>query len=214
MTARSCPLCRTPGATVLLSAERDYWRCSTCELVFVSPEQRPTLEEEISRYRKHLNDGDDPGYLAFLSRLAHPMVARVAVGANGLDYGCGPTPVLARILTESGRPTAAYDPVFEPDDSLLDHRYDFVTCSEVVEHAHNPNALFDTLARLVAPGGHVGVMTKWYDGHDFATWSYRRDVTHVSFYSRNTMQWVATRFGWALETPVTDVAIFAIPPQN
>ena len=175
--------------------------------MFVSPEQRPSLDAEVSRYRLHQNDGADPGYLSYLARLTRPIIANVSVGARGLDYGCGPTPAMARLLTESGRPTVSYDPVFAPDESLLECHYDFVACSEVAEHAHHPRALFDTLAHLVAPGGTIGIMTQWYDGHDFGTWSYRRDFTHVSFFSRSTMQWIAEHYRWRLSTPETDVVI-------
>ena len=203
-----CPLCLSGAASQWLQLDRDYWNCDVCALVFVFPEQRPTHDEEVDRYRLHQNSGDDPGYLKFLARLADPMIARVPVGASGLDYGCGPTPALAQLLTGSGRPTASYDPVFAPDAALLDRRYDFVTCSEVVEHAHDPLALFRALARLVNIGGHIGVMTKWYDDVDFATWSYRRDVTHVCFYSVETMRWIAEHFRWTLATPAPDIAVF------
>lgn len=205
----SCPLCGTANASELLAAERDYWRCAECALVFVSPDQRPAFEEESRRYRLHRNDAQDAAYLAFLSRLADPMIAATPVGSRGLDYGCGPTPALAQLLTESGRPTESYDPLFFPDDSVLARAADFVTCSEVAEHAHDPRALLETLGRVVKPGGRVGIMTRWYDGRDFAAWGYRRDVTHVCFFAQHTMRWIGEQFGWELFLPARDVALFA-----
>ena len=208
MTPRTCLLCGGAATSWYAEPARDYWRCDTCALVFLSPEQRPDSEAEVRRYRLHQNRDDDAGYRAFLSRLAQPMIRCVPEGGSGLDYGCGPAPVLAELMTRSGRPTVSYDPVFAPDETLIATRYDFVTCSEVVEHAHDPRALFTSLARLVKPAGTIGVMTRWYEGRDFATWSYRRDPTHVCFYCERTMQWVAGHFRWTLSLPATDIAIF------
>ena len=142
------------------------------------------------------------------------MIAHVREGALGLDYGCGPSTALGILMTQSGRPTVSYDPVFHPDASALDERYDFVTCSEVLEHVHQPLALLQTLERLLAKGGTIGIMTRWYDGQmPFETWSYRRDPTHVCFYRERTMQWIAAHFDWQLTIPATDIAIYTAGPK-
>ncbi|MDQ2668158.1 MAG: class I SAM-dependent methyltransferase, partial [Gemmatimonadota bacterium] len=100
------------------------------------------------------------------------------VGSRGLDVGCGPIPVLSELFTEGGRPTQFFDPLFHPDEDVFRDRYDFVTCSEVVEHAHHPAALFTQLFGLLRPGGMLGVMTSLLDADtDFETWWYRRDIT-------------------------------------
>jgi SAM-dependent methyltransferase len=207
-----CPLCRALDAAEHYSEpERNYWRCSTCALVFLSPAQRLAYSDEVDRYRLHRNSEDDPAYLKFLSRLAEPMIARVSPGSSGLDYGCGPAPALALLFSSSGRPTASYDPIFHPVEPLLRARYDFVTCSEVLEHAHDPLRLFRRLQRLVVNGGNIGVMTRWYDDRtQFAKWHYRRDPTHVCFFNEHTMHWVADHFGWRLSVPAIDIAIFTI----
>lgn len=54
----------------------------------------------------------------------------------------------------------------------------------------------------------ASVMTPWADGHDFERWSYARDVTHVCFYSKPTMPWIADRCGLRLEMPRRDIALF------
>jgi SAM-dependent methyltransferase len=163
----------------------------------------------VLRYLTHRNSGDDPGYVAFLSRLAVWVEGRTESGATGLDYGCGPAPVLGDILIRSGRPTVSYDPLFRPDEQLLDASYDFVTCSEVVEHAFDPAHLFETLRRLVRPGGLLAVMTRM-PGFEapFKRWWYRRDPTHVAFYPPEAMRWIAERHGWSCEIPVPHVALF------
>lgn len=208
-----CPLCGDVDAPHLLDdPPRVYHRCTTCDLVFVHPDAHPRPLDEVLRYMTHRNVRDDPGYLVFLRRLGDPVCTRVAEGQRGLDFGCGPVPVLAEWLSGQRRPTGAYDPLFHPDERLLHAPYDFVTCTEVVEHAHDPAAMFAQLARLVRPGGLLAVMTRFHrDDTPFAQWWYRRDPTHVCFYSAATMQWIAARRSWALELPVPDVALFRVP---
>ena len=207
---RTCPLCATSGAPAYFEdATRRYARCGECDLIFVFPEDRPRPLEEVIRYLQHENDSADAGYATFLAQLADPLCEVVPHGARGLDYGSGPSPVLAEMLTARGRPTEAYDPLFKADAGLLAETYDFVTCSEVVEHAHDPRALFATLASLLKPAGVLGVMTRLHDADtNFETWWYRRDITHVCFYSVATMRWLAEHRGWQLSVPAINVGLF------
>lgn len=119
---------------------------------------------------------------------------------------------MSELLSARGFPCAAYDPFFLPDESLLGERYDFVTCSEVVEHLHDPGNTFALLGRLLERGGLLGVMTRFY-GHEapFEEWWYRRDPTHICFYNESTMEWIAGRHGWAIEFPRAHVALFTTP---
>lgn len=208
-----CPLCG--GTDTPLFAEvrgSRYARCGECTLISLDPAQRLPPLAEVMRYTEHRNHDDDEHYAAFLLRLGAPMQRRLAPGAAGLDFGCGPTPLLARLMTEAGFPAAAYDPVFRADEALLARRYDFVACSEVVEHLHAPGDTFGLLARLLGGGGLLGVMTRFY-GVDapFERWWYRRDPTHVCFYAASTMEWIAERNGWRLEIPRPHVALFHVP---
>ena len=164
------------------------------------------------RYLEHQNHRENPGYAAFLKRLADPVCASVPNGARGLDVGCGPTPLLSELLTASGRPTEHYDPLFFPRNELLQETYDFVTCCEVVEHAHDPAALFGQLSRLIGPGGLIAIMTQFRLADDlFARWWYRRDTTHVCFYSERTLRWVARHLALTVNFPVANIALLARP---
>jgi hypothetical protein len=205
-----CPLCAHPaGAVYFEDQARRYFRCDRCALIHLDAGQLPTHAEEAERYRLHDNRSDDPDYVEFLRRLGDPVCDVVPVGARGLDFGCEPVPVLGEFLIARGRPTAAYDPLFFPDETVLSTQYDFVTCSEVVEHAHDPGALFARLGSLVRAGGTIGVMTRLYDPVPaFADWWYRRDLTHVCFYHTDTMRWIAGHHGWTLKLPVPNVAVF------
>jgi SAM-dependent methyltransferase len=211
-----CPLCGGADTDPYhVDRKGEYSRCRVCALVFLHPEHRPTPLREVMRYQEHNNDAGDPRYVAFLRRLGDPMLSRLPAGARGLDFGCGPAPALATLLTDAGRPTAAYDPLFHPADHLLLGAYDFVTCTEVVEHLHDPAGTFRLFGRLLPGGGLLGVMTRFY-GHEapFAEWGYRRDPTHVCFYREETMRWIAAEHGWGVEFPRLHVAIFDVPAPH
>lgn len=208
----ACPLCTAPEVQDHhADHDRRYFRCTICALVFLAPDQRLAADEEAERYRQHRNERGDPAYENFLRRLADPLVARLRPAAEGLDFGCGPTPVLAELLTAQGFPTAFHDPQFHPDARPLDRPYDFVTATEVMEHVFDPRAVLSTFARLLRNGGTLALMTRLYDGVTFATWWYRRDPTHVCFYCADTMRWIARDRGWTVSLGVPDVAIFSVP---
>lgn len=207
-----CPLCHGEGSALFhRDARRDYRQCPHCALVFVPPQYLLSPAEEKAQYDLHRNAVDDPGYRAFLARVATPLQQRLSPAARGLDYGCGPGPALAALMREQGHSVALYDPFYYPDTTVLDASYDFVTCTEVVEHAFDASALWQRLFSLLRPGGWLGVMTKRVAGRDaFAGWHYKNDPTHVRFYSEVTLAWVARRFNAALELTSADTAIFGI----
>ena len=74
----------------------------------------------------------------------------------------------------------------------------------MLEHVHDPAQLLDRFVTLVRPGGVIGIMTGLIDdaGCPFEDWWYRRDPTHVCFYSRATMEWIARGRQWDVEFPV------------
>lgn len=179
----------------------------------VPPTDRPTATEERARYESHENDPADPDYRAFLDRLAAPLMERLPPAAEGLDYGAGPGPALARMLEEAGHSMAIYDPFFAPDPAALNYTYDFVACTETAEHFHAPGEEFSRLDALLRPGGWLGLMTEVLDAsQSFETWWYARDPTHVCFYAPPTLRWIADHFGWDMERPHRNVALFHKPP--
>ncbi|HEU0015387.1 MAG TPA: class I SAM-dependent methyltransferase [Longimicrobium sp.] len=211
--APRCPLCASPRIAPFAQAHgRRYLDCAECGLVHAAPEDRLGPEAERAHYGTHRNDPADPGYRAFLARVADPLAARLAPGARGLDYGCGPGPALAMMMAERGFPTAVYDPFFAPDAEALRRTYDFITCTETAEHFFEPGDELARLDGLLRPGGILAVMTEVLeDGRDFAGWRYARDPTHVSFYRPRTLRWIAERHGWAMESPSRNVALFGKP---
>ena len=119
------------------------------------------------------------------------------------------------MLREAGHAVALYDPCFQPDPAALAATYEFITCTETVEHFHNPADEFDRFERMLAPGGWLGVMTCFQaDDAQFAAWHYRRDPTHVVFYREATFHVIAAQRGWSCEIPGKDVALMQKPVRE
>ncbi|WKE65451.1 class I SAM-dependent methyltransferase [Gallaecimonas kandeliae] len=205
---QACPLCHGPVAPFGADKRRHYFQCQDCALVSADPGSHLQPEAEKALYDIHDNQPGDPGYRRFLSRLATPLLARLAPGSQGLDFGCGPGPALAAMLEEAGMAVALYDPYYAADPAPLQAQYDFVTSTEVVEHFNSPAESWALLAGLVKPGGWLGVMTKLVIDQDrFANWHYKNDPTHVSFHSEATFAWLAEHFGFDWQRVDTDVIL-------
>ncbi len=204
-----CPVCEAPSAGFFLQiGERDYWGCESCRTTFLDPAQLPDRDRELAHYRLHRNSPDDLGYRQFLARLVAPLLKRLPQASEGLDYGCGPGPVLAMMLREAGHEVALFDPFFQPDRAALTRTYDFITCTEVIEHFHRPAEEFRKLDALLKPGGWLALMTELQtDATQFADWHYPRDPTHVVFYRETTLRHLAECRGWQCEFPGRNVAL-------
>jgi SAM-dependent methyltransferase len=185
---------------------RAYLRCETCLATFLDPAHFLSAEAEHAHYLTHENDENDPRYRSFLSRLAGPLLERLAPGSMGLDYGCGPGPALAAMLREAGHEVAVYDPYFAPDTASLAGTYNFITCTETAEHFHRPGKEFAQLASMLGSGGILAVMTMFQtDDARFDAWHYRLDPTHVVFYRPESFAVLADMLGLECEVVARDV---------
>ncbi len=169
--------------------------------MFADPASHLSPELERAEYDLHENNPEDKRYRDFLSRLAKPLLMRLEPGMHGLDYGCGPGPTLSVMLAGQGMLVDDYDPIYAANSRLLQCQYDFVTCTEVVEHFCQPAAAWRELVSLVRPGGWLGIMTLLApcDAEAFSQWWYKNDPTHVSFYTEATVYWLADSLGFTVQ---------------
>jgi len=205
-----CPLCQTSHTDpfkVEKKPAHDYFHCAECDLIFMDPAEHlsPTLEK--ARYDLHENT-ESEGYRAFFQPLVDWVTATVPVFSDILDYGCGPTAFLAKWLGEKKYSVDAYDPFFFPKTAL--RKYDAIVSTEVFEHMAQPGADIEKLLSLLSPGGFLVVMTSGHSGRvAFAEWSYRRDATHVSFFSEKTFLWLAKKWNLQIVKSEDPLWIFA-----
>ncbi len=210
MTTQSCVLCSHHRIDLHhQDRNRAYFKCSLCGLIFVPDRYHVSEQREKTRYDAHQNSADDKGYRQFLSQIIPPLLSKIEPSDSGLDYGCGPAPVLAQMLNASGNKTAYHDPFYHPNTALLAKKYDFVTCTEVVEHFRDPATEWKRLIKLVRKGGWLGIMTQLTDGcMDFNDWYYKNDETHVSFYSSQTINWLSQEHQLRFEQHSESVILF------
>lgn len=141
-----------------------------------------------------------------------PLYPKIKNFNRGLDFGSGPGPTISAMLLEKGIQVTNYDLHFAPDALALQKTYPFITCTETVEHFANPRREFLLFDRLLRKGGWLGIMTGTFQGDEhFKDWYYHRDPTHICFYSRDTMKWIAQWRGWKIETPARDITLFFKP---
>lgn len=198
-----CLLCESPQPApfkVLRKPERSYYHCADCDLIFMAPAERMTSQDEKARYDLHQNE-DQAGYRAFLAPLIKEVdlfaekAQRLPRDISALDFGCGPTAFLGSTLVGKGYHVTNYDLFYFPDQDALRKTYHVITSTEVWEHFHDPRVEIERQLRLLKTGGILAVMTSAHKGEaHFHDWHYRRDLTHVTFFSEKTMTWLAEHF--------------------
>lgn len=71
---------------------------------------------------------------------------------KGLDYGCGPVPLLSKIIGQMDMECDEYDPIFSPVQQL-EQQYDFIFATECFEHFFLPAKELKQLKGLLNEGG-------------------------------------------------------------
>jgi hypothetical protein len=65
------------------------------------------------------------------------------------------------------------------------------------------------LDSLLEEGGWLGIMTNFYNNSiDFEDWYYRKDPTHVVFYTEQTLEVIALMMAWSIEIPANNIVLF------
>jgi len=193
----ACLLCNTNQKLVFLSdAEREYYRCSCCDLIFVPREYHLSEIDQRARYDSHNNDPGDLRYRNFFKQLLVPLLAILPSNSYGLDFGSGPGPTLSLMLEECGHNVDLYDKFYAQNDAVFQNRYDFITATEVVEHLPNPLKDLEALVKILQKGGILAIMTEIVSPQlDFTNWYYKNDPSHVCFYSEKTFIYLANLLG-------------------
>ena len=205
-----CPLCLFPKTSIWTEINKDdYFNCPLCGLVFLDKNKLPSANDEINEYLLHNNNPSDIGYQTHLKKLIMPLLPYINQTQQGLDFGCGYNPSIAVIMNDMGYNVANYDAFFCNDNHILEQKYDFITCSEVVEHFHNPILEFNLLDKLLKPNGILAVMTQiLFDNIEFNSWYYVKEISHVCFYRPKTLEWIADKFSYRHQIINNDVVLF------
>lgn len=197
MITRFCPLCDSTDVKIFEEVKKRLFnKCSKCQLVFLSKEQLCDSESEKSRYLEHNNSTLSEGYKHFLYNLIDPIKQNQMLSDKGLDFGCGPYPMMSKLLKAEGYNIDDYDPYFS--DMKIDYnkdRYKFIVLCEVIEHFSNPKLELERIKTLLGDEGTLYIQTSILsEDIDFKTWWYKDDITHVSFFSEPTFKFICKHF--------------------
>lgn len=198
----ACKICSHESRTITIpKSEIKYHTCAFCEFIFIDDGNLLSKEEEKSRYRKHDNTLENKGYVNMLNDFIEKSVAPYKDTIKRvLDFGCGHEPVLKTLLKDKGLDVDIYDKFYAPDKVYINNKYDLITATEVLEHLTDPLYIFDLFRNLLNINGIISVMTHFHPRDDkiFTDWWYRRDRTHISFYTPKTIGYLARKFGLKL----------------
>ena len=203
----NCPLCQNPQTSFFSEGEnRIYHHCPECDLVFVPSSYFVSEQEEQAKYDNHQNSIANEGYVNFLNRLLVPLQDYLPEGARGLDFGCGPGPTLHLLMEQQGYQMEIYDYFYARNPEVFTKKYDFITSTEVIEHLHHPLEELERLWDCLHEEGLLGLMTA-FRVDAFSQWYYKRDLTHIHFFTPETFAWIADYLNAKLIIPQSGVVI-------
>lgn len=191
----NCKICK--ARTNLLFDRQfkvNYHQCLNCGFIFLDPVHIISEKEELEEYQLHENSIENEGYVRHFERFIAKAITPYKVQVcQVLDFGCGPEPVLAHILTKQGYSVDVYDPFFFPAKLYADKKYDVITTTEVFEHLKDPVEVLRKIHKYLKKGGLLAIMTLFHprDDEKFQNWSYRREKSHIAFYTPETMKVLA-----------------------
>lgn len=194
----NCPLCQHKSTFFSEVKTRLYFQCTNCKGIFMDSSNYMSYENEEKHYRFHKNDVEDKGYQNFVSPITNEILTHYTSQHLGLDFGAGTGSAISKVLRDHAFQIAEYDPYFHPFPELLQQQYDYIACCEVIEHFHHPNQEFELLQKVLLSNGKLYCMTHLYSPEiNFSSWYYKNDHTHVFMYQRETMEWIAQKFGFS-----------------
>lgn len=207
-----CPLCSSNSSFFFRNYRNvEYYSCDYCLGIFIHQSFLPDFEEEKNRYLSHNNDVYDESYRKFVNPIVEEVLASFDKSSLGLDFGAGTGPVISTILTENGYQILQYDPFFHNKPQLLNNKYDYIVCCEVMEHFYHPSKEFEALHKMLNKGGKLICMTSLYnDEIVFKKWHYKDDPTHVFIYRKETIDIVAKMFKFSDVRILSRLIVFGV----
>jgi len=174
-----------------------YFHCKSCAYIFKSPENYQDLKSQEARYDLHENNEDDEGYIAYFKRFLDFTLPLAGNPSTALDFGCGRTSLLAKLLQQEGIACDHYDPIYHPDTLHERKKYDLVVSTEVFEHLHDPKEVFVSLLDSLNDGGYLALQTQFHpnDVEAFKKWYYHQDPTHIVFFTAKTFAVLSEMYG-------------------
>ena len=174
-----------------------YHYCNVCEYIFKDPKNFQDLSVQKERYNLHENDENDEGYKAYFKRFLDFTLPLVGKPETALDFGCGASSLLAKLLEKEGVACDYFDPIYHPDKAYCTKEYDLIVSTEVFEHLHHPKKIFEHLLSKLKEGGYLALQTQFHPNNieSFKKWYYHQDPTHIVFFTTETFKVLSQMYG-------------------
>ena len=194
-----CKICQS-DTTVIFDNKKElsYYRCKCCGFVYLDNKFIIDKESEKSKYDMHQNAFDSLGYVKMFEEFIEKSIVPYEENIKSvLEFGCGSGPVLAELLERKGLVVDIYDLYFYPKKVYEGKMYDLITSTEVFEHLKEPLKILKLLLEHTNKSGYIVLMTKFPPKEDesFLAWWYRRDPTHISFFTPKSFEVMAKIVG-------------------
>lgn len=192
-----CKICNE-SVTIIddIELNKKFFYCKHCELVFLDEQFYVSRENEKKQYNQHNNSLENEGYVNMFEEYLDFTLEKQSI-KTALDFGSGPTPVLAQLLKRRNLHVDCYDKFYQPQKIYENKQYDLITSTEVFEHLQNPKEVLNLLKMHLKPNGIIAIMTLFHTNkqEDFLKWWYRRDPTHITFFTPKTFEVLAYECG-------------------
>ena len=201
----NCKICHyTTKIFEDMELQKQFHACPKCHCIALDPHYYLSHEKENSLYNNHQNSLENEGYVKMFEDFLDYFWDDLTCKEKALDFGSGPTPVLAELLKRREVLIDCYDKFYQPIRCFENQTYDFITSTEVFEHLDDPVATLSLLSQHLKPQGKIALMTLFHTNDEalFLKWWYRRDPTHIMFYTPKTLDVLAQKCG--LEVLKTD----------
>jgi len=208
-----CKICLEVTQTIRDNKKNiTYYRCQNCGFIALEEHAIVNSLREKEHYAKHNNSFECSGYVKmfelFIEEAVQPYLNLVT---KVLDFGCGHTPVLAELLKRKGLEVDIYDYYFYPEKVYETTTYDLIVSTEVFEHLKEPLVVLKKLVNSLNKDGYIILMTQFPQKSDieFLEWWYRRDITHISFFSPKSFDIMAEKVGLKVEKIInSNIVVF------
>ncbi len=208
-----CKICQSFTSLIKdVKKELNYYRCSTCGFIYLDDAQRVDETREKKQYDQHNNSLENKGYVQMFEEFIELSIASYLPNIQtALDFGSGPTPIFSELLKRRGLEVDIYDLFYAPQKVYESKSYDLISSTEVFEHLSKPLEVLELLSKHLNPQGYIVLMTKFPPKEDdaFLNWWYRRDPTHISFFTPQSFELMAEKVGLKLlKTINSNIAVF------
>jgi len=173
----------------------EYFECDSCQCIIKSKDNFVDFNKQKQRYDLHENSENSSGYREYFNRFLDFVLDDGKDIKSALDFGCGATSLLAKILKEKNIECDFYDPIYYRDNNY-NKSYDLIVSIEVFEHLHNPKKIFEELVDKLNPKGYLAIQTAFHPQNrdNFLKWYYKLDPTHIIFFSPHTFNILAKEY--------------------